>query len=86
MEFEDLARVASAAHAERVSQPVMAAGSAFQYRTKDYDVQCDDTSDLVKVADFKKRCRELYDDIVGDHVTRSGDHVAYPKDIIEICK
>ena len=67
----------------------MAAGSAFQYRTKDYDVQCDDTSDLVKVSDFKKRCRELYDDIVGDHVSRSSTHdhhVAYPKEIIEICK
>ena len=54
--------------------------------TKDYDIQCDDTSELVKVSDFKKRCKELYDDIVGEHVSHKGTYVTYPKEVVEICK
>ena len=55
--------------------------------TKDYDIQCDDASDPVSVSDFKKRCRELYDDICGgEHVSQGEAHVTYPKEIIEICK
>ena len=45
---------------------------------KDYDIHCDDLSDLVSVKDFKETCSKLYQDILATHVTRdtqSGDHV-----------
>ena len=53
---------------------------------KDYDIQCEDVSHLVKVSEFKKRCRELYDDVVGAHVSGDSDHVTYPPDIAEMCR
>ena len=64
----------------------MAAGSVHSRLEKDYEIQCDDASDLVSVADFKRRCGELYHDVVGAHVSSEDDHVTFPPEIAAICK
>ena len=54
------------------------ATSSVHHSGKDYDIQCDDLSDLVSVKDFKETCSKLYQDILATHVTRdtqSGDHM-----------
>ena len=35
---------------------------------KDHDIQCDDLTELVSVAEFKEKCREIYRDIFEDHL------------------
>ena len=64
----------------------MAAGSVYSRLEKDYEIQCDDASDLVSVTDFKRRCGELYHDVVGAHVSSEEDHVTFPPEIAAICK
>jgi snRNA-activating protein complex subunit 3 len=54
------------------------ATSSVHLSERDYDIQCDDLSDLLSVKDFKETCSELYQEILATHVTHdtpSGGHV-----------
>jgi hypothetical protein len=51
---------------------------------KNHSIQCEDASDFVRVADFKRKCSEMYDEVLGAHMTQA-DHVTYPPEIAEIC-
>ena len=57
-------------------------------KERDHDVQCDDVSALVSVAEFKRMCAELYEDVcMSAHVTQGTDHVTSdPHGVAETCK
>jgi hypothetical protein len=70
------------------------ATSSVHLSERDYDIQCDDLSDLLSVKDFKETCSELYQEILATHVTHdtpSGGHVTghtqdMESEITEACK
>ena len=65
----------------------LASSSAAAYHrvARDYEIQCDDVSDLVSVSEFKKRSGRLREEIFADHVIQAEDHDTQ-LEIAETCR